>query len=102
MELALTGAPVDARRAEAMGLVNRVVPAGEALVHAQALAAGIAARSRAVVALGKRTFQRQIETSLADAYRLASQAMVENLELADATEGIDAFLAKRAPRWTGK
>jgi len=102
MELALTGKPIDARRAEAMGLVNRVVPAGEALVHAQALAAGIAARSRAVVALGKRTFQRQIETSLADAYRLASQAMVENLELADATEGIDAFLAKRAPRWTGK
>jgi len=102
MELALTGAPIDARRAEALGLVNRVVGSGEALAAAQALGAGIAARSHAVVALGKRTFQRQIETTLADAYRLASQAMVDNLTLPDATEGIDAFLAKRTPRWNGK
>jgi enoyl-CoA hydratase/carnithine racemase len=102
MELALTGAPVGARRAEAMGLVNRVVPAGEALGEAQALAAGIARRSRAVVALGKRTFQRQIETNLADAYRIAADAMVENLALADAAEGIDAFLGKRRPQWSGK
>jgi enoyl-CoA hydratase/carnithine racemase len=102
MELALTGVPVDARRAEAMGLVNRVAPAGEALKQAQALGAGIAQRSRAVVALGKRTFQRQIETDLADAYRIAADAMVENLALADAKEGIDAFLSKRRPQWSGK
>lgn len=102
MELALTGAPVDARRAEAMGLVNRVVPAGEALAQAQALGATIAQRSRAVVALGKRTFQRQIETDLADAYGIAAEAMIENLALADAAEGIDAFLGKRSPRWSGK
>jgi enoyl-CoA hydratase/carnithine racemase len=102
MEMALTGAPIAARRAEALGLVNRVVPSGEALKEAQALAVGIAARSRAVVALGKRAFQRQIETTLADAYRLAGNAMVENLELPDATEGIDAFLAKRSPVWSGR
>ena len=102
MELALTGKPIDARRAEALGLVNRVVPAGEALAAAQALGADIATRSRAVVALGKRAYQRQIETTLADAYRLASAAMVENLALPDAREGIDAFLSKRAPRWEGK
>ena len=102
MELALTGAPASARRALEMGLVNRVVATGEALREAQALAGGIAQRSRAVVALGKRTFQRQIETDLADAYRIAADAMVENLALTDAVEGIDAFLGKRKPRWTGR
>ncbi len=102
MELALTGAPVSARRAEAMGLVNRVVPTGKALQEAQTLATGIAQRSRPVVALGKRTFQRQIETNLADAYSFAANAMIENLALPDAAEGIDAFLGKRKPHWGGK
>ena len=98
MEMALTGDMIDARRAESLGLVNRVVAQGEALGEAQALAARIAARSAAVVALGKRTFQAQIETPLADAYRLASHAMIENLALPDSDEGIAAFLEKRAPR----
>jgi enoyl-CoA hydratase/carnithine racemase len=102
MELALTGDMIDARRAEAIGLVNRVVSRGSALAEAQALAAKLAARSGAVVALGKRTFQRQIETSLADAYRIASQAMIENLALADSTEGIAAFVEKRAPVWSDR
>ena len=102
LELALTGTPISARRAEAIGLVNRVAPAGEALNEAQAVARGIAQRSRAVVALGKRTFQSQIETSVADAYRIAADAMVENLALPDAAEGINAFLSKRRPQWSAK
>ena len=100
MELALTGNPIDARRAETLGLVNRVTPAGEALPQAKALGASIATRAGAVVALGKRTFQRQIEAPLAEAYRIAGDAMVDNLALPDAREGIEAFLAKRAPRWS--
>ncbi len=102
MELALTGEPVDARRAESFGLVNRVVPQGEALAQAQALAEKIAALPAAVTALGKRTYQRQIETSLADAYRIASAAMVENLALPDCREGVAAFLAKRPAPWSRK
>jgi enoyl-CoA hydratase/carnithine racemase len=102
MELALTGEPVDARRAESLGLVNRIVAAGSALAEAQALAAKIAARPAAVIALGKRTFQRQIETSLADAYRIASDAMLENLGLPEAGEGVAAFLEKRPARWSDR
>ena len=102
MELALTGEPIDARRAESLGLVNRVVPAGQALAQAQALAAKIAARPAAVTALGKRTFQAQIETSLADAYRIASDAMIENLALPEANEGVAAFLDKRPARWSDR
>jgi enoyl-CoA hydratase/carnithine racemase len=99
MEMALTGELIDAARAQSFGLINRVVAAGEALAEAQALAAKIAARPAAVTALGKRTFQRQIETSLADAYRIASDAMIENLALPEAQEGIAAFLEKRPARW---
>ena len=99
MELALTGDMIDARRAEAIGLVNRVVATGQALIEARALAARIASRSGAVISLGKRAFQRQIETSLADAYRIAAQAMIDNLALSDSGEGISAFLEKRAPAW---
>jgi enoyl-CoA hydratase/carnithine racemase len=100
MEMALTGDMIDARRAETIGLVNRVVPQGQALAEAQALAAKIAARSSATIALGKRTFQRQMETSLGEAYRIASDAMIENLALPDSDEGIAAFVEKRAPVWT--
>jgi enoyl-CoA hydratase/carnithine racemase len=100
MELALTGDLIDARRAETIGLVNRVVAQGRARAEAQALAEKIASRSRPVIALGKRVFQRQIETTLGDAYRIASEAMIENLGFADADEGISAFLEKRAPKWS--
>jgi len=99
MEMALTGALLPAVEAERRGLVNRVVPAGAALAHAQAMAVDLAARSAATLAIGKRTFHQQIELGLGEAYALASRAMVENLLHPDADEGIGAFLEKRPPRW---
>ena len=51
------------------------------------------------VRLGKEAFYRQIDMELADAYRLASQVMVENMLRRDAAEGIGAFLEKREPQW---
>jgi enoyl-CoA hydratase/carnithine racemase len=99
MEMALTGALYSAGQAERFGLVNRVVPAGRALAEAQDLAAHIAARSAKTLAIGKKTFYAQIDMSLGEAYALASRAMVENLALSDAGEGIGAFLDKRAPQW---
>ena len=101
MEMALTGALYLAHEAERFGLVNRVVPAGEALAEAQKLAAGIAARSAATLAIGKRAFYQQMEMPLAQAYALAARAMVDNLAHPDAGEGIGAFLDKRAPHWEG-
>lgn len=99
MEMALTGALYSADEAERFGLVNRVVPAGRALAEAQELARNLATRSARTMAIGKKTFYAQIEMSLGDAYALASRAMVENLALSDAGEGIAAFLEKRAPQW---
>jgi enoyl-CoA hydratase/carnithine racemase len=101
MEIALTGDFIDARRAEAIGLVNRVTPEGGALAAAQALASTIASRPSHAIGLGKRAFYEQIEMPLANAYECASRAMIESLEDDDAIEGMSAFLEKRAPNWRG-
>ena len=99
MELALTGALYPARDAERFGLVNRVVAAGRAYEEAMKLAGAIAKRSAAAVAIGKKAFYAQRELNLADAYALASRAMVGNLMHPDSDEGIGAFLARREPHW---
>ena len=101
MELALTGELFSAAWAERNGLVNRVVPEGQALAQAQALAKSIASRSAATLAIGKRAFYSQIELPLPEAYELAGAAMVENLAHGDSAEGIGAFIDKRAPKWEG-
>jgi len=101
MEMALTGAPYPAADAERFGLVNRVVPAGEALAHAMAMAVDLAACSAKTLAIGKTTLYQQVEMNLAEAYAFASRAMVDNLLLPDAGEGVSAFLEKRSPQWEG-
>lgn len=99
MEMLLTGEMVDAEGAARIGLVNRVVPAGEALDEAMRLAAIVALKSSKVVALGKRAFYAQREMTLDDAYAYTSNVMVENMLAADAAEGIEAFIGKRPPVW---
>jgi enoyl-CoA hydratase/carnithine racemase len=99
MEMLLTGEPYSAGDAYRFGLVNGVVPRGEALGQARALAEKIAAKSSLTVKIGKEAFYRQREMMLGDAYRYAAQVMVENMLARDAEEGIGAFLEKRAPRW---
>ena len=51
------------------------------------------------MAIGKEAFYRQAELDLAAAYRYAAEVMTTNMLASDAEEGIDAFLAKRAPVW---
>jgi enoyl-CoA hydratase/carnithine racemase len=102
LEMLLTGDLIDAATALSWGLVNRVVPPSELESETEALAQKILAHSSAVVTLGKQFFYDQVEKDFKDAYALASEGMASNMMLADAAEGIDAFLAKRKPRWRGK
>ena len=99
MEMLLTGEMVDAERAAAMGLVNRVVAPGEERAAAIALAKQIASKSSYTVKIGKETFYRQREMGLAEAYAYASEVMTENMMARDAEEGICAFIDKRKPTW---
>ncbi|MCB9662512.1 MAG: enoyl-CoA hydratase/isomerase family protein [Alphaproteobacteria bacterium] len=99
LELMLTGGRVDAARAVALGLANRVAPAGTALAEARALAGEIAARSSAIVALGKRAFYDVADLDYASALALLNGRLTVNLLTEDAAEGIAAFVEKRAPAW---
>ena len=99
MEMLLTGDMISAEDAYRVGLVNRVVPPGAAREEALKLAHKIAAKSAAVVKLGKQAFYRQLEMGIADAYEHATEVMVQNMMARDAEEGIAAFVEKRQPTW---
>jgi enoyl-CoA hydratase/carnithine racemase len=99
MEMLLTGEPVSAAKAVAIGLVNRIVAAGTERDAAIALAQQVALKSAHTVKLGKEAFYRQAEMSLAGAYRYAAEVMTENMMARDAEEGIGAFIEKREPKW---
>jgi enoyl-CoA hydratase/carnithine racemase len=99
LEMLLVGEPIDAGEALRIGLVNRVVPAVDLDSTVGALADRIASKARRVLAIGKEAFGRQIEMSLEEAYGYAAEVMTRNMMMADAQEGIDAFLGKRPPRW---
>ncbi|HWE45625.1 MAG TPA: enoyl-CoA hydratase [Caulobacteraceae bacterium] len=95
-EMLLTGKFVDAERAQVLGLINRAVTAAELDAVVDEAASTIAAKAPDAIALGKSVFRRQSEAPLAQAYEIASRAMVENLAFESAETGIDAFLARPA------
>jgi enoyl-CoA hydratase/carnithine racemase len=101
MEMLLTGDLIDAARAREIGLVNRVVAEAALDEAVIALARQIADKSPLTVAIGKEAFYRQAEMDLAGAYDYAAEVMTRNMLAQDAAEGVDAFLTKRAPVWTG-
>ncbi len=98
-ELLTTGRLMTAEEACEAGLVNEVVPADRLTDATTDLARQIAAKSTAVISLGKKAFYRQAEADTDTAYRLMTEVMVDNLMLRDAEEGFAAFIDKRAPRW---
>lgn len=100
MRMLLTGEMASAAEAVRIGLVNEAVPEGELDAAVRALAARIASRSPASVAVGKPAFHRQAEMELGEAYAYAAEVMTLNMADADAVEGIDAFLGKRMPVWS--
>lgn len=99
MEMLLTGEPIDAHTAVEWGLVNRAVePAG--LDRAiDELAAKITRYSGRVIGLGKEAFWTQTELDEHRAYDLTKAVMTANARMADAQEGMGAFLDKRQPEW---
>jgi enoyl-CoA hydratase/carnithine racemase len=94
LELLLTGEAADAARAAALGLINRAVPVEELDAVVDATARVIAAKPPDAVALGKTAFGRQIEAPLAQAYEIASRAMLENLAFPSTQDGIETFLSR--------
>ena len=102
LEMILTGARLPAEEALRIGLVERVVPNGEALNAATELAQTIAAKAPVAVRFAKEAVVKGLELPLAEGLRLESDLSTLLRTTEDRTEGARAFLEKRAPRWTGR
>jgi enoyl-CoA hydratase/carnithine racemase len=98
-EMLVTGDFIDAREAQARGLVNRVAEPDALDAQTEHLVASILAKPRIAVAMGKELFYRQAELGLASAYEAAGETMACNMMEEAALEGVQAFIDKRAPRW---
>lgn len=101
MEMLLTGEAIDAATAEKFGLINRAVPPDQLDDAVNELAATICSKSPVVVEIGKEAFYKQLEFGLEEAYEYTGAIMVRNMMIRDAGEGIDAFIEKRRPAWSG-
>jgi enoyl-CoA hydratase/carnithine racemase len=99
MEMLLLGEALSAAEAVQLGLVNRVVPTGNALDAALAMARTVASKPPVTLAVGKEAFYRQVQMPLAEAYDYVAGVMVESMMHAESEEGIGAFLQKRTPHW---
>jgi enoyl-CoA hydratase/carnithine racemase len=102
LELAMTGDPIDAERAQALGLINQVVPAESLLEEATALAERIAANAPLAVRYSKSVMKRAAELPESEGWAINAEAVGVVFSSADAMEGPVAFAEKRAPKWQGK
>ena len=101
-EVLFTGADLSPQRAERYGLVSEVVPAGEALDAALALAATITANAPIAVQQSLRVVEVLASATDEEGWSLTTDARRTIGASDDAKEGVDAFFEKRAPRWTGR
>ena len=101
LQLLLTGERIDARTAADWGLINAAVPAAELEARTRGVARQIVRASPLIVGIGKRAFYAQIEMDQPAAYDHTRDVMTMNALMADAHEGITAFLDKREPHWAG-
>ncbi len=99
LEIVMTGDPITAAHAQALGLVNRVVPADRVVDEALALAARIAEASPAAVRGVRRLVRDSVDLAEADAWALNRTIMGEVFAAGDAIEGATAFVEKRSPTW---
>ena len=102
MEMLLTGETIDSNTAYRFGLVNRIFDSIELDKKVREIAINICQKSPLVLAIGKEAFYKQIDMSLDDAYTYTSEVMIKNMQTLDASEGIEAFVEKRKPKWQGK
>jgi enoyl-CoA hydratase len=102
MEIALTGAHFSAAHLRQAGLVNQVVPAGQALARASELAGQIARNAPLALAATKRIIVESADWDSGSAFERQNEALAPVLRSADAIEGAVAFAEKREPKWRGE
>ena len=100
MEMLLTGDFIDANKAKNIGLINNYFSEDSLVDEIRQMANKIANKSSQTVKIGKKAFYNQAQMKTDDAYKYASEIMIENMMNQDSDEGISAFLEKREPNWS--
>jgi enoyl-CoA hydratase/carnithine racemase len=100
MELIITGRRIDVREAERIGLVNEVVPRGQALERAQALAREIAELPQGAIRADKESVVRGVGRTLEERLRIEAEMVISMFMRRDShTIGAGAFKERRKPEW---
>jgi enoyl-CoA hydratase len=102
MEIALSGEHFPAARLHQAGLINLLVPAGQALSGAKELAARIARGGPLALTATKRVIAESADWPSAEAFRRQGEIITPVFTSADAREGALAFAEKRSPVWRGE
>jgi enoyl-CoA hydratase len=102
LEIALTGEPIDAERAHAHGLVNRLVEPGDALPHATRLAELICGNAPLAVQGTRRVMLGSLGSDDDIGWELSLREFEVVRHTEDFNEGPRAFVEKRHPVWTGR
>jgi enoyl-CoA hydratase/carnithine racemase len=103
MELILTGEAIEAREALSLGLINRVVPHEKLDQAIKEIASKIVVNSGPVLQMMKKTMLSGEGLNFQDALKNAQDIYLNQLmALEDSTEGLKAFIERRAPVWKDK
>jgi len=101
-ELLLLGEQISAEEAERIGLINRVVPAGDFDAAVAGWAQQLAAKSPVLMRMGKDAMFRQQDMAFDDALDFLRAQLTIAFATEDIQEGVKAFFEKRDPVWTGR
>jgi 2-(1,2-epoxy-1,2-dihydrophenyl)acetyl-CoA isomerase len=100
-ELLMTGDMIDAKRAEALGMINRVVADGELMAEALNLASRLASAPTAALASIKSLLEKSATNDYNAQLDLEHKAQIQSGQTKDFSEGVAAFIEKRPPKFTG-
>jgi len=102
LEMLLSGDMIDAKEAERLGLVNKVVPVDKLEEETFAFAQKLISKSPLAVQIGKTFYYQMIDIPFRQRFVLNSEIMTRLSTTEDALEGVNAFIEKRQPVWKGK
>ncbi len=102
LEMLLCGEMIDAKEAERLGLVNKVVPSERLEEETIAFAQKLISKSPLAIQMGKRFYYQMTDLPFQQKFALHREVMAKLCNTEDAHEGIKAFVEKRKPKWKGK
>jgi enoyl-CoA hydratase/carnithine racemase len=102
LEMLLSGDMIDAKEAERLGLVNKVVPLEKLEEETFAFAQKLIAKSPLAIQIGKDFYYQMIDMPFRQRFVFNGEVMARLCTTEDALEGVNAFIEKRQPVWKGK